>query len=104
MQRREHGRRHGTDQGRRYIAARSDGSQESADNIPSFTLGSVNVSPLSMAAAYATVAARGTYCSPIAIGEIVDGAGESLPVPSARCHQALSSEPPTPWTTSCRAF
>jgi membrane peptidoglycan carboxypeptidase len=40
-----------------------DGSQDSADNIPSFTLGSVNVAPLSMAAAYATVAARGMYCS-----------------------------------------
>ena len=69
-----------------------DGSQDSADNIPSFTLGSVNVSPLSMAAAYATVAARGTYCSPIAIGKIVDSAGKSLSVPSANCHRALSSD------------
>ena len=69
-----------------------DGSQNSADNIPSFTLGSVDVSPLSMATAYATVAARGTYCSPIAIGKIVDGAGKSLPVPSAGCHQALSPD------------
>ena len=31
----------------------------SADDITSFTLGSVTVSPLSMAAAYATMAARG---------------------------------------------
>src|SRR5689334_6743185 len=38
---------------------KSSGGEDSADNIPSFTLGSVNVSPLSMAAAYATVAARG---------------------------------------------
>ena len=70
----------------------SDGSQESADNIPSFTLGSVNVSPLSMASAYATVAARGMYCSPIAIGKIVDSAGKSLSVPSTSCHRALSSD------------
>jgi membrane peptidoglycan carboxypeptidase len=69
-----------------------DGSQDSADNLPSFTLGSVNVSPLSMAAAYATVAARGTYCSPIAIGKILDSAGKSLSVPSANCHRALSSD------------
>ena len=69
-----------------------DGSQDSADNIPSFTLGSVNVSPLSMAAAYATVAARGTYCSPVAIGKIVTSTGGSLAVPSANCHQALSSD------------
>ena len=69
-----------------------DGSQDSADNIPSFTLGSVNVSPLSMAAAYATVAARGMYCSPVAIGKIVTGTGQSLAVPSANCHRALSSD------------
>src|SRR5438876_3920486 len=66
-----------------------DGSQDSADNIPSFTLGSVNVSPLSMAAAYATVAARGMYCAPVAIGKIVDNTGKSLSVPSASCHRAF---------------
>ena len=66
-----------------------DGGQDSADNIPSFTLGSVNVAPLSMAAAYATVAARGMYCAPIAIGKILDNTGKSLPVPSANCHRAF---------------
>jgi membrane peptidoglycan carboxypeptidase len=70
----------------------ADGGQDSADNIPSFTLGSVNVSPLSMASAYATVAARGIYCSPVAIGKIVNGSGKSLAVPSANCHRALSSD------------
>ena len=69
-----------------------DGSQDSADNIPSFTLGSVNVSPLSMASAYATVAARGMYCAPIAIGKIISGNGQSLAVPSANCHRALSPD------------
>src|SRR6266566_7026758 len=71
---------------------RADGGQDSADNIPSFTLGSVNVSPLSMAAAYATVAGRGMYCSPVAIGKITDSGGKSLPVPSANCHRAFPSE------------
>ena len=66
-----------------------DGGQDSADNIPSFTLGSVNVSPLSMAAAYATVAARGMYCAPVAIGKITDNTGKSLAVPSASCHRAF---------------
>ena len=66
-----------------------DGSQDSADNIPSFTLGSVNVSPLSMAAAYATVAARGMYCAPVAIGKILDNTGKSLSVPSANCHRVF---------------
>ena len=69
-----------------------DGGQDSADNIPSFTLGSVNVSPLSMAAAYATVASRGMYCSPVAINKIVTGTGGTLAVPSANCHRALSSD------------
>ena len=66
-----------------------DGGQDSADNIPSFTLGSVNVAPLSMAAAYATVAARGMYCAPVAIGKILDSTGKSLSVPSANCHRAF---------------
>ncbi len=66
-----------------------DGGQDSADNIPSFTLGSVNVSPLSMAAAYATVAARGMYCAPVAIGKITDNTGKSLSVPSANCHRVF---------------
>jgi membrane peptidoglycan carboxypeptidase len=63
-----------------------------ADNYPSFTLGSVYVSPLSMAAAYATMAARGRYCAPIAISKIVNDAGRSLAVPAADCHQAVSSQ------------
>jgi membrane peptidoglycan carboxypeptidase len=68
-----------------------DGPLYSADNIPSFTLGSVNVSPLSMAAAYATVAARGTYCAPVAISKIVTASGGTLSVPSAGCHRVLPS-------------
>src|SRR6202050_749480 len=71
---------------------KNDGTQYSADNIPSFTLGSVNVAPLSMAAAYATVAARGKYCAPVAIDKIVTDAGRTLSVPSAGCRQALSSQ------------
>jgi len=64
----------------------------SADNYPSFTLGEQSVSPLSMAAAYATMAARGKYCAPIAIDKIVTDTGGSLAVPSAGCHQAVSSQ------------
>jgi membrane peptidoglycan carboxypeptidase len=66
--------------------------QYPADDIPSFTLGSVNVSPMTMAAAYAAVAARGVYCSPIAIQRIVDRTGEHLPVKSADCHRVLSPQ------------
>jgi membrane peptidoglycan carboxypeptidase len=64
----------------------------SADNDTSFTLGSVNVSPLSMAGAYATMAARGKYCAPVAMTRITTETGASLPVPSAGCRQAISPQ------------
>ena len=55
----------------------------------SFTLGIDEVSPLSMAEAYATFAARGTHCNSIAILEVSDPSGKRLPVPDAACEQAL---------------
>ncbi len=61
-----------------------------ADDVPSFTLGSVNVSPLTMAAAYATVAAGGVYCRPIAINKIIATGGHAMPVATARCHRVMS--------------
>jgi len=64
-------------------------SEPPADDIPAFTLGAVNVSPMSMAAAYATVAARGMYCRPIAVSKIVSSSGARLPIEQAGCHQAI---------------
>ena len=61
-----------------------------ADEQASFTLGSVNVSPMSMAGAYATVASGGIYCHPIAISKVLDTAGKRLPIESAKCHRVLS--------------
>ncbi len=66
------------------------GYQPPADDVPSFTLGSVNVSPMTMAAAYATVAAGGVYCRPVAIGRILAPGGHSLPVAAAGCHRVMS--------------
>ena len=62
-----------------------------ADDLPSFTLGSVNVSPMTMAAAYATVAANGIYCKPVAIRAITGIGGAKLPVQFAGCHQVMSA-------------
>ncbi len=56
---------------------------------PSFTLGSMEVSPLAMAGAYATVAAHGQYCKPRAISKIIDRNGKSLKVPEPECTQAV---------------
>jgi len=65
--------------------------QPPADDLPSFTLGSVNVSPMTMAAAYATVASGGIYCRPVAIDRITALGGRRLPVPQAGCHRVLSA-------------
>jgi membrane peptidoglycan carboxypeptidase len=64
-------------------------SQPPADDLPAFTLGAVNVSPMSMAEAYATVAARGVSCTPIAVAEILSRTGAQLPVQKPHCHQAI---------------
>ena len=51
---------------------------------PAFTLGSVEVSPLSMAEAYATFAARGIHCDPIIVTKITTRTGKKLKAPDAR--------------------
>jgi membrane peptidoglycan carboxypeptidase len=58
-------------------------------HIPSFTLGSAEVSPLSMAEAYATFAARGVHCNPIIVSKITNRAGKAMEVPSADCKQVM---------------
>jgi membrane peptidoglycan carboxypeptidase len=67
------------------------GGNLSVDNYPSFTLGSVYVSPMSMAAAYATLAARGIYCRPMAIKAITGRDGRPIPVERPGCHRVLSA-------------
>jgi membrane peptidoglycan carboxypeptidase len=61
-----------------------------ADDLPGFTLGEVNVSPMSMAAAYSSVAARGWYCAPRAITKIVNMAsGKALKLSQPRCYRDM---------------
>jgi membrane peptidoglycan carboxypeptidase len=59
---------------------------------PSFTLGTVEVSPLSMAEAYATFAARGIHCNPIIVSKITTRAGKNLDVPSADCKRVMDAD------------
>ncbi|PPK97202.1 membrane peptidoglycan carboxypeptidase [Kineococcus xinjiangensis] len=56
---------------------------------PALTLGVNEVSPLSMAGAYAAFAADGTHCRPVAVSAVRDRDGRPLPVPDAGCTQAL---------------
>ncbi|MEV0320810.1 transglycosylase domain-containing protein [Streptomyces sp. NPDC050658] len=59
---------------------------------PSIALGTQEMSPLTMAGAYATFASRGTYCTPIAIESISAPGGKSLPVPKSSCSRAMSQK------------
>ncbi|MPV48962.1 glycosyl transferase [Pseudactinotalea sp. HY160] len=56
---------------------------------PSMVLGSNTIAPLTMAAAFATYAANGTHCTPVAILSVTDRNGEELPVPQADCKEVL---------------
>lgn len=69
---------------------RPDG--KALSEVYSFTLGANNVSPLTMASAYATFAARGVYCEPYAIVSVTDRDGEALPVPGHACEEVLKPE------------
>ncbi|MFE4173347.1 transglycosylase domain-containing protein [Streptomyces sp. NPDC056909] len=67
---------------------RADGKK--IQQVPSITLGTQEVSPLTMASAYATFASRGTYCAPIAIESIQGPNKKPMPVPKSKCERAMS--------------
>jgi len=58
--------------------------------VPTFSLGTMEVSPLSMAGAYAAFANHGTYCQPRVVLEIKDRYGNNLDVPDPRCREVIS--------------
>ncbi|MFC6150395.1 transglycosylase domain-containing protein, partial [Mumia xiangluensis] len=60
------------------------------DTYPSFTLGTIDVSPLDMSAAYATFPARGKYCKPMPITLITDNAGETVKDYKPDCTRVMS--------------
>ncbi|RLL68094.1 transglycosylase domain-containing protein [Streptomyces sp. Z26] len=68
---------------------RSDGKE--LEQVPSMTLGVQEMSPLTMAEAYATFANDGVHCTPIAIESITDAQGNALRVPKSTCERAMSS-------------
>ncbi len=66
---------------------RADGAE--LDTQPSSVLGTNEIAPLTMAAAYAGIAANGLYCTPVAIDRIVGPDGSERTPPAASCTQAL---------------
>ncbi|MRJ75396.1 glycosyl transferase [Aeromicrobium sp. SMF47] len=57
-----------------------------------FTLGVTNVSPLDMAAAYATFASGGEYCKPRPVAEILDAKGNTLKRFKPVCSEVMSKD------------
>jgi len=56
---------------------------------PATILGTNNIAPLTLAAAYAAIGNNGVYCSPVGIDKILDSTGKSLPVTKTQCKQAV---------------
>lgn len=59
---------------------------------PSIALGSAEMSPLTMANAYAAFANRGVYCTPVALESITDSHGKALAVPKTKCDRAMAQD------------
>ncbi|HSN37516.1 MAG TPA: transglycosylase domain-containing protein, partial [Arthrobacter sp.] len=55
-------------------------------------LGAIGVAPLHLANAFATFAADGTYCAPIAIAAVTDASGRELPAQASDCRSAVKPE------------
>ncbi|MEV6053303.1 transglycosylase domain-containing protein [Streptomyces sp. NPDC052107] len=82
-----------TDMAQKMGVQRADG--RALVQAPSLALGSQEMSPLTMANAYATFASRGMYCTPVAIESItqkVGSAEKSLQVPKSTCSRAMSEK------------
>jgi membrane peptidoglycan carboxypeptidase len=69
---------------------RADGTHLQTN--PSSVLGTNEVTPLSMAAAYAGIAAGGYFCKPIVVDKVVDPAGVDQPGQKKDCKQAVDPE------------
>ncbi|MEW2359149.1 transglycosylase domain-containing protein [Spirillospora sp. NPDC029432] len=60
--------------------------------VPAQVLGVNDIDMVSLAAAYAGIAARGKYCAPKSITEIVDPSGKPVKLPKQDCHQAVDED------------
>lgn len=69
---------------------RADGKP--LNQIASLTLGTNEVSPLNVAAAYAAFANRGVYCTPVAITAVSTTSGKHYAAPKSICSRAMSQK------------
>jgi membrane peptidoglycan carboxypeptidase len=70
----------------------TQGDGKPLEQVASFTLGSLPVSPLDMAEAYAALGADGKYCPPNTITAITGHDGKAVTVPATQCTQAVSAD------------
>jgi membrane peptidoglycan carboxypeptidase len=57
--------------------------------VPTFTLGTTEVTPMGMASAYGTFGNNGVRCPPVVITRVTDRDGKDLSVPRSECEQVL---------------
>ena len=69
---------------------RADGAP--LNTLPASILGINEIAPLTMAGAFATIAAGGTYCAPIAVDSIVNSKGEDLGGQAPACSAAIAPD------------
>ncbi|WP_406071370.1 transglycosylase domain-containing protein [Micromonospora sp. NBC_01638] len=67
-------------------------ARDDAANWGSFTLGVAATTPLDLANAYATVAADGTYCTPVPVVSVTAANGEKVPVGQPSCKRVLDAD------------
>ncbi|MGC5382083.1 transglycosylase domain-containing protein [Micromonospora sp. DT68] len=67
-------------------------AKDNAANWGSFTLGVAATTPLDLANAYATVAAEGTYCTPVPVVSVTDATGAKVPVGEPSCKRVLDAD------------
>ncbi|WP_405430971.1 transglycosylase domain-containing protein [Micromonospora sp. NBC_00617] len=67
-------------------------AKNNAANWGSFTLGVAATTPLDLANAYATVAAEGTYCTPVPVVSVTDAKGAKVPVGQPSCKRVLDAD------------
>jgi membrane peptidoglycan carboxypeptidase len=69
---------------------RADGG--GLESNPASVLGTNEISPLSMATAFAGIANAGKVCTPIAIDRILDASGKQVAAPTSKCTQAVDPQ------------
>ncbi|GHJ52778.1 hypothetical protein Nm8I071_20850 [Nonomuraea sp. TT08I-71] len=67
-------------------------AKDDAENWGAFTLGVAATTPLDLANAYATVAAEGTYCTPLPVVSVTAANGEKVDVGQPSCRKVLDAD------------